>query len=75
MNHQPADKWLEWQRDHAAVLAALQEALRAYHRSITASAFLGPVEEASAAEIQQRSLREVEAARVRLDEVRARKPE
>ena len=74
MSHQPADKWLEWQRDHAAVLAALQEALRAYHRSITGSAFLGRVEGESAAEIQRKSLREVEAARVRLDEVRARKP-
>jgi len=29
---QPGDKWVEWQRDHAAALAALQEAQRAYHR-------------------------------------------
>ena len=28
----PDPKWLEWQREHAAALAALQEAQRAYHR-------------------------------------------
>ena len=27
-----SDAWAEWQRDHAAALAALQEAQRAYHR-------------------------------------------
>ena len=72
---QPADKWLEWQHEHAAALAALQEAQRAYHRTITGSAFVGPTEGPSAVEIQQESLREVEAARVRLDAVRARRPE
>ena len=72
---QPDDKWLEWQREHAAALAALQQAQRAYHRTITGSAFVGPTEGPSAVEIQQESLREDEAARVRLDAVRARRPE
>ena len=33
---EPRD-WLEWQRDHAAALAALQEAQRAYHRVAVAA--------------------------------------
>jgi LmbE family N-acetylglucosaminyl deacetylase len=86
---QPGDKWLEWQRDHAAALAALQEAQRAYHRvfveralaSRRESAVDGPQEtvpspsliERSATEVQQK-LDAVDAARVRLDAVRARKP-
>ena len=72
---QPGDKWLEWQRDHAAALAALQEAQRAYHRTVAGSAFAGPAGKSSAVDVQQASLREVDAARVRLDGVRARRPE
>jgi hypothetical protein len=64
----PGDAWLEWQRDHAAALAALQEAQRAYHRTV--------VERALARETNvQQALDAVDAARVRLDAVRARKPE
>ena len=70
----PGDTWLEWQRDHAAALAALQEVQRAYHRTIAGSAFVGPTEGLSAVTTQQESLREVDAARMKLDEVRARKP-
>ena len=51
------------------------EAERAYHRTIAGSAFLSPSEGPSAVEIQRESLEALEAARVRLDEVRARKPE
>ena len=67
--------WLEWQREHAAALEALQKAEQAYHRTIAGSAFLSASEGPSAVEIQKDSLDAVEAARVRLDEVRARKPE
>ena len=68
-------RWLEWQSEHAAALEALQQAERAYHRTIAGSAFASPMEGPSAIELQKESLDEVEAARVRLDEVRARRPE
>jgi len=68
-------RWLEWQHEHAAALNVLQQVERAYHRTIAGSAFARPSEEPNAIEIQQESLEQVEAARMRLDEVRARRPE
>ena len=68
-------QWLDWQHEHAAALEALQTAERAYHRTIAGSAFASPSEGPSAIELQKESLDAVEAARIRLDEVRARKPE
>jgi hypothetical protein len=68
-------RWLEWQYEHTAALAALQTAERAYHRTIAGSAFANPTEGPTAIELQKESLEMVEDARVRLDEVRARKPE
>ena len=70
-----SERWLEWQREHAAALEALQEAQRAYHRIIAGSAFASPSEGPSAVELQKESLDALEAARVRLDEIRSRKPE
>jgi hypothetical protein len=67
--------WLDWQREHTVALEALQQAERAYHRTIAASAFLSASEDRSPIELQKDSLEAVEAARVRLDEVRGRKPE
>lgn len=67
-------RWLDWQREHTAALEALQQAERAYHRTIAGSAFASPTEGPSPIEMQKESLEAVEAARVRLDEVRARKP-
>ena len=66
-------RWLEWQSEHAAALEALQRAEQAYHRRIAGSAFANPTEGPTAVELQKESLEEVEAARVRLDEIRARK--
>jgi hypothetical protein len=93
---EPDAKWLEWQRDHAAALAALQEAQRAYHRVFVERALASSRQSAlgirqsiavdqeatdssaasdrPAADVQQK-LKAVDAARVRLDAVRARKPE
>lgn len=68
-------RWLEWQQEHAAALEDLQRAEHAYHRTIAGSAFVGPTEGPSAVEMQKESLEAVEAARVRLDEVRARRPD
>ena len=68
-----SNRWLEWQREHAAALEALQQAERAYHRTIAGSAFASPTEGPSAIELQKESLDAVEAARVRLDEIRARR--
>ena len=67
--------WLDWQSEHAAALAALQHAEHRYHRTIAGSAFVSATEGPSAVELQKESLDAVEAARIRLDEVRARKPE
>ena len=67
--------WLDWQREHTAALDALQQAEHAYHRTIAGSAFLSPSEGPTPIELQKESLEAVEAARVRLDDVRARKPE
>ena len=68
-------RWLEWQAEHTAALEDLQQAERAYHRTIAGSAFASPNEGPSAIEMQKESLAAVETARVRLDEVRSRKPE
>jgi len=67
--------WLAWQAEHVAALEALQQAERAYHRTIAGSAFASPTEGPSAIEMQKESLDALESARVRLDEVRARRPE
>ena len=72
---QKMQRWLEWQGEHAAALQALQTAERAYHRTIAGSAFASPIEGPSAIEMQKESLDKVEAARVRLDEVRSRQPQ
>ena len=68
-------EWLSWQSEHTAALEALQQTERAYHRTIAGSAFASPTEGPSAIEMQKESLEALEAARVRLDEVRARRPE
>ena len=68
-------RWLEWQHEHAEALEALQQAQRGYHRTIAGSAFANPTEGPTAVELQRDALEAVEAARVRLDEVRARKPD
>jgi hypothetical protein len=68
-------RWLEWQHEHAVALEELQRAERAYHRTIAGSAFASPTEGPSALELQKESLEAVEAARIRLDEIRTRKPE
>ena len=59
-----------WQREHAAALAELQEAQRVYHRTVATTAFQGAAEEPA----RRASLEALDAARVRLDEVRARRP-
>jgi soluble lytic murein transglycosylase-like protein len=66
-------RWLTWQHEHASALEALQEAERAYHRTIAGSAFASPIEGPSAIELQKEAFKKVEAARERLDEIRARR--
>jgi hypothetical protein len=68
-------RWLEWQHEHAAALEDLQRAEVAYHRTIAGSAFVSPTEGPSAVEMQKESLAAVEAARLRLDEIRERRPD
>jgi hypothetical protein len=70
--------WLEWHREHEQALAELQEAQHAYHRAVANGAFAGTPDAPSVAdnaEMQRDSLEALEAARVRLDEIRGRKPE
>jgi hypothetical protein len=69
------ERWLQWQSEHQAALDNLQHAERAYQRTIAGSAFASPVEGPSPIELQKESLDEVERARRRLDEIRARRPE
>ena len=66
--------WLEWQRDHAAALAALQDAERAYHRVLTAHAF-GRGNGGEPVAEKRQVLDGMESARTRLDEIRKRQPE
>jgi hypothetical protein len=68
-------QWIEWQHEHAQALEALQQAESAYHRTIAGSAFASPFEGPSPVEMQKESLDALEAARQRLDEVRARRPQ
>jgi hypothetical protein len=68
-------RWLAWQAEHASALAELQQAERAYHRTIAGSAFASATEGPSAIELQKESLSAVEAARLRLDAVRAQRPD
>ena len=68
------DAFVAWQREHAAALAELQDAQRAYHRAVAATAFQGAAEEPSGEEMRRVSLEALDAARVKLDDVRARKP-
>lgn len=69
------ERWLEWQSEHTAALEALRQAERAYQRTVAGGALASAAEGAPAIEMQKESLEQVEAARIRLDEVRARKPE
>ena len=69
------EAFIAWQREHAAALAELQEAQRAYHRTVAATAFQASTEEPSAEEMRRASLEALDAARVKLDEVRARRPQ
>ena len=69
------NRWLDWQREHTAALEALQTAERAFHRTIAGSAFASSMEGPSPIELQKESLEAVEAARVRLDDIRAQRPE
>lgn len=66
-------RWLEWQREHEDALAALQSAEQAYHRAIAGSAFAPGLAEAT--EVQQEALQRIEAARLRLGEIRQHQPE
>jgi len=63
-----------WQRDHAAALAELQEAQRQYHRAVATTAFQGAAEEPTAEEMRRAALDALDAARIKLDEVRNRRP-
>ena len=66
-------QWLGWQRDHTIALAALQEAARAYHRTIAGSAFTVHGEDEAHVD-RQAALDTLDAARRRLDHVRANQP-
>ena len=68
------DRFAAWQREHAAALAELQDAQRAYHRAVSTTAFQGAAEEPSAEEMRRAALEVLDAARIKLDDVRARRP-
>jgi hypothetical protein len=66
-------RWLEWQRDHEAALAALQVAEHEYQQTIAGSAFSSGLAEAT--EMQHECLRRVEQTRLHLEGVREAQPE
>ena len=68
------DAFTAWQREHAAALAELQEAQRLYHRTVATTAFQGAAEEPTVEEMRRAALETLDAARVKLDEVRDRRP-
>lgn len=68
-------RWLEWQADHASALAALQEAERAYHRSVAGHAFAPAADELGTRQARRERLEVVEQAARQLDAIRARKPD
>jgi len=73
-----SERWLAWQREHTAALEALQEAQRAYHRAAVGNQQLAVGSPPSREALRRdRSvyLEALDAARIRLDQVRARKPE
>jgi hypothetical protein len=68
-----ADEWARWQRAHAAALQTLQDAQRAYHRTLGTGALdsaHGPSNDS-----RKNALLAVDLARIRLDEIRARQPQ
>ena len=74
MTIESSEAFTVWQREHAAALEELQEAQRAYHRAVATTAFQGAADEPSAEEMRRASLEAVDAARIKLDEVRSRRP-
>jgi hypothetical protein len=71
----PSETFAQWQREHAVALEELQEAQRAYHRTVAVTAFQGTTEEPSGEEMRRASLEALDAARLKLDDVRARRPQ
>jgi len=69
-----AGDFAAWQQEHSAALAELQDAQRAYHRTVAATAFQGSADELPAEEMRRTSLDALDAARIKLDGVRARRP-
>jgi hypothetical protein len=69
-----ASAWLEWQHEHVAALEALQDAERAYQRAVAGSSLAAGVDGLLPIEVQKEALSRLEDARLRLDEVRQRRP-
>lgn len=65
--------WLTWQQEHEGALRALQAAERTYQRAVTAGAF-APPSDGPGPDTEREALREMEAARVRLEDLRERQP-
>lgn len=68
------ERWLTWQETHRAALLELQACERAYHRAVSQAAFRSPRNEPDRLDAGKVALDQVEAARRRLDEIRARRP-
>ena len=66
--------WIGWQREHASALEALQAAEAAYQRVVATLAFHAGPDGPPPAELQRDALATLEGSRVRLDEVRRRRP-
>ncbi len=60
--------WLRWQKEHTDALSALQDAQRHYHRAVSDGAF------STGGASTSEALGAMDAARMRLDEIRDRQP-
>jgi len=67
-------RWREWHTQHAAALEALQSIERAYHRLVANHAFASTADLPASVEARRQALQALETARVRLDEIRSKKP-
>ena len=65
-------RWLEWQHQHTEALEKLQDAERAYHRTMAGAAFAE--DQAGLDSARKQTLDAMTAARNHLDDVRARRP-
>src|SRR4051794_39145391 len=67
--------WLEWQHEHATALECLQQAEQVYYRTVASGALATASLDSASLELRIEALAAVESARLRLDDIRLRRPD